>query len=284
MTASTRAWLAAGLLALVGAAALHALALLGGGGLWGAMVHLTLFGWITALIVAVRYHTLPVFTGRDFPHPRLAWAHLALFAAGVTLASAALALGGVSVSGPLRSAGLALELGAALLFAANTLLLNTRGRLRGGRPIRPPIPGLEHTDRAGLVAAGAATAALPLAPGLMLAAHAGLLPGEGWLAAEHLMALGWTMLMIAGVGYHVLPRFSGRGLRGAAWARAQLGCHLAALALIVAGLVLGLPRVFAIGGALMAAATALFAWTIWPTLSAVRARPGTIALKIGAAK
>ena len=31
------------------------------------------------------------------------------------------------------------------------------------------------------------------------------------LAAEHLVVLGWVMLMIVGVAYHVLPRFSGCG-------------------------------------------------------------------------
>ncbi|HWQ11416.1 MAG TPA: hypothetical protein VNL77_01380, partial [Roseiflexaceae bacterium] len=94
-----------------------------------------------------------------------------------------------------------------------------------------------------------------------------------------LAALGWVTLMIVGVAYHVLPRFSGRRLRGAVWAWAQLACHLTGLALIVAGLGLGLPRAFATGGALVALAAALFAYTIWPALSAVRPRPGTIELK-----
>ncbi|HSB31229.1 MAG TPA: cbb3-type cytochrome c oxidase subunit I, partial [Candidatus Sulfobium mesophilum] len=30
---------------------------------------------------------------------------------------------------------------------------------------------------------------------------------------SHLMLLGWVSMMIYGVGYHVLPRFSGRPLR-----------------------------------------------------------------------
>jgi hypothetical protein len=252
---SVRAWFAAGLLALLAAAALHALALLGMGAAWAVMIHLTVFGWITALIVAVRYHTLPVFAGSAFPAAWPAWVQLALTAAGLACVAAGA-----------WAAGLALQLAAALVFAANTALLFARRRRGAPAGLRPPIPGLERTDRVGLAAASAATASLPLALGLLLAARVGALRGEWWLAAEHLAALGWVMLMIVGVAYHVLPRFSGRGLRGLAWARAQLACHLAALALIVLGLGLGQPQAFAAGGALIALAMALFALTIWPTI------------------
>jgi hypothetical protein len=84
--------------------------------------------------------------------------------------------------------------------------------------------------------------------------------------------------MIVGVAYHVLPRFSGSGTRGPAWARAQLLCHAAALALIVLSLGLGWTSAFAIGGLLMALALGLFAWTIWPTLRVVQQQASTIKL------
>jgi hypothetical protein len=111
---------------------------------------------------------------------------------------------------------------------------------------------------------------------LLLGVRAGVLGGAWWLAAEHLATLGWVMLMIVGVALHVLPRFSGIGTRGARWARAQLGLHLAALATIVLGLGLGLGGLFAAGGLAMSGAIGLFAWTIWPTLRAVSARPQLI--------
>jgi hypothetical protein len=98
------------------------------------------------------------------------------------------------------------------------------------------------------------------------------------LAAEHLATLGWIMLMIAGVAYHVLPRFSGRRIRALRWARAHLLCHIVALVLIVVGLGGGLGYVFALSGMLMAAALALFAWTVWPTLVVIRQRPQPIPL------
>ena len=69
MIGSTRAFLIVALFALPVAATLHLLTLLGLPGAWRAMIHLTIFGWITAMIVAVSYHTMPVFSGRDFPSP-----------------------------------------------------------------------------------------------------------------------------------------------------------------------------------------------------------------------
>jgi hypothetical protein len=71
----------------------------------------------------------------------------------------------------------------------------------------------------------------------------------------------------------VLPRFTGHGTRGPAWARAQVRCHFAALLLLVPSLGFGWSRAFAVGGVLMTLALGLFAWTIWPVLHAVRARP-----------
>lgn len=272
MRSTTRAWFAAGLLLLLAAALLHSALLLGASAVWAPLVHLTLFGWVSAMIVAVNYHTMPVFTARDFPYAGPIWAQLAAQLAGL-----ALVVGGQLAGRPaLVGAGLALELLAALLFVLNIALLLARGERRGLPPAPPPVPGQREVDRAGTRATTAAGLCLPLALVLLLAVRAGLLGGAWWLAAEHLAALGWVMLMIVGVAGHVLPRFSGRATRGAAWARAQLGLHLVALALIGLGLGLGRGGLFAAGGLTMALALGLFAWNIWPTLRAVAARPALI--------
>jgi hypothetical protein len=275
VSASVRAWLAAALAGLLVASALHLAALAGLGAAWGAMVHATLFGWISAMIVAVSYHTVPVFSGRDYPYAWVAWAHLAFAGSGALLAALSV------FAAPLLLAGIALELIGALLYTANTVLLFTRGARRGGCPVRPPIPQLPDTDRVGTEATKAAGLCLPLSLALMLAARAGLPGAEWWLAAEHIAAAGWVLLTIAGVAYHVLPRFSGLPLRGAGWARAQLGCHLLALALVVPGLGLGLRGVFAAGGALLALACALLAYTVWPTLRPLRLPAGAMKLEVG---
>src|SRR5215216_1427578 len=119
MIASTRAFVVGALIALPIAALVALLSLLGINGAWPAMVHLALFGWITGMIVAVNYHTMPVFAARDFPFSWLSWAHWAAFGTGATLATASLLVGWRS--GEL--AGLLSQLIAALIFIVNTLLL-----------------------------------------------------------------------------------------------------------------------------------------------------------------
>src|SRR4051812_34342256 len=116
MIGSTRAFLLFALVALPSAAALHLLALLGIPGAWPALVYLALFGWITAMIVAVSYHTMPVFSGHDFPSLLLIWLHWALLCVGVALASAGLLAGWRMAT----IAGLLFQIGGALVFVANT--------------------------------------------------------------------------------------------------------------------------------------------------------------------
>jgi len=263
MTSSARAFVLAGLIALPAAALLHLLALLGVGRAWPTMVQLALFGWITAMIYAVNFHTMPVFSARDFPFPRLIWSQWAAWCGGVVLTAAA-SLAGWRVA---ETAGLLLQLGASLLFVANTILLFARGPRRPQQPLPPPIAGQPSVDRVGTQATKLAGLSLPLALLLMLALRLEWIGGAWLLAAEHLAALGWMMLMIVGVAYHVLPRFSGVAARGAAWARAQLLCHVGALALMIPALGFTWPRIFAAGGLLMALAMALFAWTVWPAIS-----------------
>jgi hypothetical protein len=278
MTGSTRAFLISGLMALPGAGLLYLFSILGVSGAWSAMVHLTIFGWITAMIVAVNYHTMPVFAARDFPSTRLIWGHWAVFNVGLTLATA----GMLTNWRTLTMAGLLLESGAALLFISNTILLFLRGPQRLHSTPPTTIPDQPRVDRIGTRATKAAGLALPLALLLLFAARLGWISGAWVLPAEHLATLGWLMLMIVGVAYHVLPRFSGYGTRGPGWARLQLGCHLGALTLMVPALGFGWSQLFAVSGLLMTLALGLFAWTIWPTLNCrLQNHPKGARLQIG---
>jgi hypothetical protein len=274
MIGSTRAFVIMALLALPGAALLHLLALLGVSGAWPAMVHMTIFGWITAMIMAVNYHTMPVFSARDFPFPALIWGHWALQSVGVALASGGLLTGwnaGILI-------GLLLQAGGALVFVGNTISLFLCGARRPHRHPTPPIAGQQLVDRASTSATKLAGVCLPLALLLLFAAQTGWAGGEWMLAAEHLAVLGWVMLMIVGVAYHILPRFSGCGTRGPAWVRAQLLSHFGALALIVPALGFGWKAGFALGACLMALAIGLFAWVVWPTLRIIQLQPGSLPL------
>jgi hypothetical protein len=275
MTTMTRVWMWTSLVALLCAAMLHLLYLAGVSRVWPALIQGMLFGFITTMIIAVNYHLLPVFGARAFPFPWLIVVHWGAFTAGVLVA----AVGFVAAWSVLISTGLGLQLFAALVFVANTVLLFVRGVPRAGRPPLP-FPEQAPVDRLGTQATKSAGLCLPLALLLLLAQRFGLVDRAWVLAAEHLATLGWIMLMITGVAYHVLPRFSGRRIRALRWARTHLVCHILALALIVVGLGGGFGRVFALGGALMATALALFAWTVWPTLVAIRRRPQPISLEL----
>lgn len=276
MIRSTRAFLVVGLIALPSAALLSLLSSQGVSGAWPAMVHLALFGWITAMILTVNYHTMPVFSGRDFPHPSLIWVHWATWACGISMETTALLIGWDGGA----ATGLLLQLAASLVFVANTLLLFRRGPRQAHRPLAPPIVGQPQVDHVGTRATRGAGMSLPLALLVLFATRLGWIGSEWVLPAEHLATLGWLMLMVVGVAYHVLPRFTGRGTRGMAWARAQLRCHLAALAMMVLSLGFGWAWAFAVGGLLMTLALGLFAWTIWPTLYVIRSQLTSVQMAI----
>lgn len=276
MAFGTRPFLITSLLALAGAATLHLLVLLGLRGIWSAMVHLTLFGWITGMILAVNYHMMPVFAARDFPYQRLIQTHWLVFTAGVALPVAGLLFGWPGA----QPVGLLLQSIGAVVFVANTVLIFTHGPRRPHPAVPPPIPDQPRLDRIGTQATKGAGLSLPLALLLLLAVQLNWIRGAWVLAAEHLATLGWVMLMIVGVAYHVLPRFSGRAVRGPVWARLQLLCHESALILIVLALGFGWTLLFAVGSLLMMVAIGLFAWTVWPTLQVFRPRTAPIQISL----
>lgn len=92
----------------------------------------------------------------------------------------------------------------------------------------------------------------------------------------HMLLLGFVIMMIAGVAYHVIPRFAMAALASVPLARLHLGLANVGLALLVIGfwqqarghVAVG---VLATGGITSLAGTWCFAWNIWRTLD--RAAP-----------
>lgn len=279
MARYTRLWMASGVFSLFGAMLLHLLVLAGNGGVWNGFVHLTLFGWITGFIFAVNYHTLPVFTTRTFPYPRLIGVHWLLFSLGILTATLGLlwhnALG--------YRLGIGLEGASSLLFTLNVLLLFVRGQKRGQR--QPTSAEQRNVDRLSTYATKAAGLGLPLALGLLNAVEYRWLNPRWHLAAEHAATLGWVMLMIIGVAAHVLPRWTGRPFRQVWRLWLALVCHNLALVLMIPALGMGWQSLFRIGGVVMALALGLFGWLIWPNLRQSASTPilimPTVRSKIG---
>lgn len=97
-----------------------------------------------------------------------------------------------------------------------------------------------------------------------------------WRPAHmHANLLGFVAMMIFGVAYHVIPRFSGAPLFRPRLARAHFWIANAGLLLMVAGWIArpfaaGAMRLLQLGGLLGAAGAFLFAFNIWRTLGAAR--------------
>lgn len=122
-----------------------------------------------------------------------------------------------------------------------------------------------------------------LAVGLLLGISMAVFPNGGLTvhllrpAHAHIMLIGWLSMIVFGVAYHVLPRFSGRPLRstGAAWAHFVLS-H-AGLWGMAAGFVLSRrevgfgPLLLGVGAALESAGCLIFIANLWLTLPSLRA-------------
>ncbi|MDB4887350.1 MAG: cytochrome c oxidase subunit [Gemmatimonadetes bacterium] len=120
--------------------------------------------------------------------------------------------------------------------------------------------------------------ALGVTLGVAMAAH------PAWalyrLAHVHMNLLGFVTMMIYGIAYHVIPRFSGHPLWSRRLAVHHWWCAQAGLAGMVTGFVLratpGVPTevstvVLAGGGALSAAGAYAFALNLWRTIDGVGA-------------
>ena len=97
-------------------------------------------------------------------------------------------------------------------------------------------------------------------------------------AHVHVMLLGFVSMMIFGVAYHVIPRFSGRSLyseRAAVWhwwiANAGLTLMVVGFACRDSGKLIG-TWVLSAGGLLSGAGAAIFAVQIWRTIDGTKPR------------
>jgi cbb3-type cytochrome oxidase subunit 1 len=128
-------------------------------------------------------------------------------------------------------------------------------------------------------------ALLWLGVGVLIGIAMALLPGPTLAyrpAHMHANLLGFVSMMIFGVGYHVLPRFTGHPLHNRALADAHVWIANAGLAGMVGGFILRVhlwrPGAVLLGaGATLSAIGAfIFIYNIWRTLDAPAPRPATL--------
>ncbi|MCC6608179.1 MAG: hypothetical protein IT515_00700 [Burkholderiales bacterium] len=87
----------------------------------------------------------------------------------------------------------------------------------------------------------------------------GLVPGDVLKAHAHMMLLGFVLMMIYGIGLHVIPRFGGHPLRSERIATWQFWLANAGLPLMVAGWLGSVNGLVTLGGIATVAAMGLFA-------------------------
>lgn len=115
-----------------------------------------------------------------------------------------------------------------------------------------------------------------LGVGVVLGVLMAAWPAAGQYRPAHMHAnlLGFVSMMIFGVAYHVIPRFTGAALRSESLAHAHVWIANGGLALMVAGWLgrahaLGGWRPLLLAGGLLSATGAfLFIYNIWRTLDA----------------
>lgn len=116
------------------------------------------------------------------------------------------------------------------------------------------------------------SAVIWLAAGLLLGMWMGAHPERiAMLRAAHLHALlpGFVLLMIFGVGYHVLPRFSGRPVPWAPGPMAHLVLANLGLLVVVSGFLLRISEpgvaelLIPVGGTLILLGATLFIHAVW---------------------
>jgi cbb3-type cytochrome oxidase subunit 1 len=98
-------------------------------------------------------------------------------------------------------------------------------------------------------------------------------------AHAHMVLLGFATMMIFGVAYHVIPRFTGHALHSRRAAGAHWWVSNAGLLLMAAGFTLrphaapAAPALLAAGGLLSAAGAYTFAYVVWRTIDGPRRAP-----------
>lgn len=215
-----------------------------------ALVHTVTLGWITLTIMGASYQLIPVVIERAVWSERLAWAQLAVLAAGIVGMVGHFFIGQWS----------GLVWGAALVTTGVGLhLVNVALTVRGLR---------RWTFTSELVVLALAGLALTALFGLLLGLDKlwRFLPGTlfGNLHAHvHLGLGGWVLPMVIGVAARVYPMFLLAREPGGWPGAVQLGGLVVGLPLVAGGLVGGEPRAVAMGAVGLGATVAgHLAWVV----------------------
>jgi len=84
--------------------------------------------------------------------------------------------------------------------------------------------------------------------------------------ALHFMTIGFFLMLVYGLGAHMLPRFTGQPIRVGHWPWLQMALANLGLWGYVSGFWFAQPTLIVFGGTLVWLSLGLFTWRIWPVL------------------
>ncbi|HYM39954.1 MAG TPA: hypothetical protein VEY12_07410 [Thermoplasmata archaeon] len=171
---------------------------------WG--LYLPALGFVGLMIMGMAQQFVPLYSGREMWSGRGALVQIAASVAGVSLIVLS-----PWVSPVLESMGLGLWLLGTLLFLVWILKTVRSPKVAAGP--QGKHPGFHTMDRLGIPMTSAAVVYLIAAStGFLLASPPGapLVPiaADRWFSFFHLYTLGFILLMVFGVGFHLFPRFA----------------------------------------------------------------------------
>lgn len=232
--------------------------------------HLNVFGFLTFLIAGMTYLFVPVFARRHLRRP--AWVRIHLWAAHVAVWG--LIAGRMTHWWPLSAAGGLAQLVSTLIFAVVVV-----ATIRFGEPLDPAqLPPLLAALAAAAASKGldrTATrftrlALIYLVAGNLLGAALG---GPSGFSPRFVAAtiwftvVGFIVMMLCGVAYHLIPRLNGLAGRSETAAGWQYAAIAAAAPVLGVAYFVGATKAVGLGHLLEAAALGLFAWNLWPALA-----------------
>lgn len=188
-----------------------------------ATIHSFLLGFFTMMIFGVTYHIIPMFAGKGFYSPFLAYTHLFLSNLGVICIIVFLLFSTYYPTEihPVAKIAAVVEAGSLALFMYNMVLTFIKGIPGTG----PPNP-FGTTDKMTDTVATRYTSAsmIYFLIGCVLGVWMFLKPVNIYSimpAHAHINLVGFVSMMIFGVSYHMFPRFAGRPLYNINIARHQ---------------------------------------------------------------
>lgn len=240
-----------------------------------ATVHSFLLGFVTMMIFGVTYHIIPMFAGKGFYSPALAYTHLFLSNLGVIGIITFLLFSTFYPTEihPAARIAAVLEAASLIIFIVNMLLTFIKG-IPGTGPPNPFGTTDKETD---LVATRyTSLSILYFLIGCMLGALMFLWPGNIYQimpAHAHINLVGFVSMMIFGVSYHMFPRFAGRPLHSIQIAKLQftiLNVGLTGMVLLFAfadrdGMTYR--TLLPLFGTTLAASFVLYVYNAWKTIS-----------------